>query len=215
MSEPVPERVETTDVADLMRPLYREHDEPRDGFEPVPVWMAIIFGVLFFWGGWYAANHTSDFRADVFDQPNPHVPTRTQPPQSSEEIMELGRTLYAQCAICHQADGTGLDGVHPPLKDAEWVIGAQATPERLIRLTLYGGTGEYTVKGAKYTAPMPAYGNLLRDHELAAILTYIRASWGHQGTPITTEQVRQVRTAEAGRATNGSKPFTMAELLKK
>ncbi len=31
----------------------REHAEPRDGFEPVPFWVAIVCGGLLAWGGYY------------------------------------------------------------------------------------------------------------------------------------------------------------------
>ncbi len=31
--------------------VMREHAEPRDGFEPVPMWVSLIFGGLLFWGG--------------------------------------------------------------------------------------------------------------------------------------------------------------------
>jgi mono/diheme cytochrome c family protein len=217
MSDPTPpaDTTETNDVVELMRPLYREYDEPRDGFEPVPVWLTIIFGALFFWGGWYIAHNTGNFRADVYDQPYPTIPSASNIPESPEEVMELGRKLYMQCALCHQPDGTGLEGVHPPLKGADWVIGDRATPERLAKLTLFGGIGEFTVNGVKYTAPMPAYGAQWKDHEIAAVLTYIRASWGNQATPVTPAHVAAVRQAEPTRLMNGSKGYTMAELLAK
>jgi mono/diheme cytochrome c family protein len=33
--------------------LMREHSEPRDGFEPVPFWVMVTFGLLLMWGGMY------------------------------------------------------------------------------------------------------------------------------------------------------------------
>ena len=46
----------------------REHAEPRDGFEPVPFWVALIFGGLLAWGGFYVGTNSADFRRDVFDR---------------------------------------------------------------------------------------------------------------------------------------------------
>ena len=46
----------------------REHGEPRDGFEPVPFWVAVVFGGLLAWGGFYIGTNSADFRRDVFDR---------------------------------------------------------------------------------------------------------------------------------------------------
>jgi hypothetical protein len=43
---------------------------------------------------------------------------------------------------------------------------------------------------------------------VAAVLTYIRRSWGNTGTPIAPADVREVRGASAGR----TRPWTEPEL---
>ena len=40
---------------------------------------------------------------------------------------------------------------------------------------------------------MPAMGAALSDDDLAAVLTYIRSSWGNKATPITPVMVKAVR----------------------
>ncbi len=209
--EPRPE----ADVPQMMGPLWKEHDEPRDGFEPVPFWLKIIMGGFLFWGGWYLATYSGEYRGDVFDQPAPEAARPDQLPQSPEETIELGRRLYANCALCHQAEGTGLAGQYPPLKDSEWVVGDSAKPDRLARIVLFGLKGEITVKGEKFTAHMPAFGTIWKDYQIAAVLSYVRSAWGHKAEPIAPDQVTAARRAEAGRLSNGAAPFTVAELTAK
>ncbi|WP_020473063.1 c-type cytochrome [Zavarzinella formosa] len=203
------------DVPQMMGPLYREHDEPRDGFEPVPLWMAGVFGLLIFWAGWYFATHSGDYRADVYDAPVPRNTDAGFIPHTPEQLTEAGRQLYIQCAVCHKSSGEGIPGVHPPLKDTDWVVGKEAKPERLIRIVLFGVKGEMTVNGQKYTVPMSGYGGQWKDHQVAAVLTYIRQAWGHKGEPITAEDVAKVRAEESARKYIDSESFTVPELLKK
>ena len=46
----------------------REKREPRDGYEPVPIWLICVFFALIFWGGWYLAWYSGGFRKDVLDE---------------------------------------------------------------------------------------------------------------------------------------------------
>jgi len=59
---------------------------------------------------------------------------------------------------------------------------------------------------------MSAYGigQPMTDAEVAAVVTYIRTSWGNKASPVTAAQVAQVRTATKGRKT----AMTEADLLK-
>lgn len=106
-----------------------------------------------------------------------------------------GRSIFtAACAACHQAAGTGLDGLAPPLLDSEWVLGPS---ERLVRVVLHGLSGPIKVQGRTHAGDMPAFGGLA-DEEIAAVLTYIRQEWGHSAAPIEPAQVAAIRAAAAG-----------------
>ena len=109
------------------------------------------------------------------------------------------------CAACHQADGKGRDGLAPPLAGSEWASG---TPSRPARVVLHGLTGKIVVKGQTFQLDMPAFG-LLRDEQLAAILTYVRRAWGNRAEPITPAQMQEIRTATASR----QRAWTPEELL--
>ena len=113
----------------------------------------------------------------------------------------LGQEVYhrdAHCATCHQPNGKGLDPAFPSLENSPWVSG---DPDRLIKLTLYGLMGPIEVNGKKYDGqvPMTPFGGLLDDNELAAVLTYVRNSFGNKAVPITPAAVKKVRDANANR----------------
>ena len=52
------------DVVGLHAPIVRELAEPKDGYEPIPIWFAGIFGVIVFWSGFYAATYSGNFSLD-------------------------------------------------------------------------------------------------------------------------------------------------------
>ena len=53
------------------------------------------------------------------------------------------------------------------------------------------------MNGKDYQAqvPMTPFEGLMNDEEVAAVLTYIRNSFGNRATPIEASQVRDVREA--------------------
>ena len=61
---------EAHNVQALHAPIMREQAEPRDGFEPVPFWVAVIFGGLLAWGGYYVGTNSADFRRDDANAPH-------------------------------------------------------------------------------------------------------------------------------------------------
>ncbi len=179
--------------------------EPKAARRAVPVWLFVLLFMLLYWGMVYF-----DQRGALAN-PQVYLPYRSfaelqryQPP--STEGNELGKQLFDNvCALCHNTDGTGKPGQGPPFVGSEWVLGS---PNRMIRIPLSGLTGPVTVKGQEYNLSMTAMGASMTDEQLAAVLTYIRQSWGNKATPITPAQVKAVR-AEVG---NRSQPWTAAEL---
>ena len=132
----------------------------------------------------------------------------TASPATASAAGADGAALYQQrCASCHLADGTGVPGTYPPLAGSEFVTGPAGVP---IRIVMHGLQGEITVGGTTYNGLMPAWGVgiAMSDEELAALLTYVRTSWGNQAPAVTPAEVAQVRAATEGRTT----PWTAAEL---
>ena len=114
------------------------------------------------------------------------------------ELYALGREIFSRegyCITCHQPDGKGLTASgFPPLAGTKWVTGNE---ERLIKLALKGLMGPVNVGGKTYPGqvPMTPFGGLLKDNEIAAVLTYVRNSFGNQAPAILPDKVKQVRAA--------------------
>lgn len=109
----------------------------------------------------------------------------------TSRLMQRGRRVYEACVACHLPDGKGVIGTNPPL------IGphvADAPAGRLIRAMIHGVEGTLTIDGEEYDGVMPP-AQVETDADLAAVLTYIRASWGNRGGPVTEAMVRAVRDA--------------------
>ena len=107
----------------------------------------------------------------------------------------LGKTIYERdnfCIACHGKNGEGITNLNPPLFDTEWVTGNKS---RLIKLTLKGIHGPIKVGLVEYDKclPMPGFEMKLTDIEIAAVLTYIRNSFGNKSSLITAEEVQKVR----------------------
>jgi mono/diheme cytochrome c family protein/lysophospholipase L1-like esterase len=107
----------------------------------------------------------------------------------------------AHCATCHQANGQGLDPAFPSLVGTPWVTGSE---ERMIKIALHGIHGKIEVNGKVYdpekgVPPMTAFGSILKDEEVAAVLTYVRNSWGNKAAPVLTDTVKKVREANKDR----------------
>jgi mono/diheme cytochrome c family protein len=102
----------------------------------------------------------------------------------------------ARCAACHQAGGSGVPGVFPPLNGSNWVNGPGAT---LVQILLHGIQGTLTVNGIEYNGAMPAFGGQLSDSEIAAVLSYVRGQWANRAGPVQAALVTTERAAAAGR----------------
>jgi mono/diheme cytochrome c family protein len=133
---------------------------------------------------------------------------------NSEEKAQYmaGQKVYfreGHCSTCHQPNGKGLDPAFPSLEKSSWVAGS---PDRLIKLALYGLMGPLEINGKKYDGqvPMTPFGGMLKDDEMAAVLTFVRNSFGNQATAIKPDQVKAVRDANPGRVMF----FMTDELLK-
>ena len=104
-----------------------------------------------------------------------------------------GAEIYlAQCATCHQGQGGGVPGTFPPLTDSDWVSGDKG---RLIATVLHGLQGPIEINGELYDELMPGYA-FLDDEDIAALLTFVRSSFGNNAEPVHKSEVLLVRNRE-------------------
>jgi mono/diheme cytochrome c family protein/glucose/arabinose dehydrogenase len=116
---------------------------------------------------------------------------------AEQKRFAAGQEVYRNlCVACHQAEGTGLAGLAPPLVGSKWVLGRAGLFARIV------------LNGKESTTLMPPLGATLTDQQIADVLTYVRRSWGHQATPVDVGLVREVRGASTGR----DRPWTEPEL---
>ncbi len=107
-----------------------------------------------------------------------------------EEIMQRGKDIYeTYCLMCHQTNGSGVPSTFPPLTETKHVLGSK---ENLIKIILNGQKGEIEVLGEIYDGEMPAQ-DFLSNKQIADVLTYVRNSFGNNATPISPEEVKEVR----------------------
>ncbi|MBU6178777.1 MAG: dehydrogenase, partial [Verrucomicrobia bacterium] len=162
-----------------------------------------------------AVQTAKDRLAGVAEKAVTEHPVLPAPAHLSAEAKKqylAGQEIYFReglCVTCHQPNGKGLDPAFPSIEKSPWVT---TDAERLIKITLYGLMGPIEVNGRKYDGqvPMTPFGGMLKDPEIANVLTFVRNSFGNQAEPITAEQVKKVRDSQPGRLMF----YTTEELLK-
>lgn len=114
-------------------------------------------------------------------------------PPPGDAVLATGRRLYAaHCADCHGETGQGRQNAYPPLAGNRAVTLTPAV--NAIRMTLDGGFPPGT-HGNPRPYGMPPFGHELDDAEVAAVLTWIRASWGNSAPQVTAPEVNRHRAA--------------------
>jgi mono/diheme cytochrome c family protein len=184
-----------------------EAAEPSAGNLPVPVWLMVLLFVLLYAGMVFFDRFSGWFNAEVY---MPYASLSDlqafQPRGGGGPSPEHVRAVYENnCGLCHSNDGKGKPGQAPPYVGSEWVLGS---PERMIRIPLSGLSGPVQVEGTEWNLSMPSMGAALSDDDLAAVLTYIRTSWGNKASAISPEQVKAVRAQIGAR----SQPWTAEQL---
>ena len=196
-------------------------DDLRDEAEPtvghgsiyLPMWIVGLLGLLIYWGFNYVGAYGGNYNELVY---SPYISTNQLgsflPKDETIIQLKMGAQVYGNvCVACHQPDGAGNASQAPPLAGSEWVLAEG--PNRLIRIPSAGVSGPIKAGPKEFNGSMPALGapSLMTDEQLAAVLTYIRRSWGHKASAVTVEQVQKVR---ADIQKNHPDPYTVEELLK-
>ena len=91
-----------------------------------------------------------------------------------------GARLYAgNCIACHQQDGRGIPGVYPALAGSPVVAGDPVA----LAAWIVQGTRPASRPAGRYTTVLPQFA-WLRADAAAALLTYLRRSFGNQAAAV-------------------------------
>ncbi len=165
--------------------------------------------------GTEVANGKINFAEAVKNPEDPiYGPTRKLS-RAEGQVYQMGHEVYtrdAHCATCHQHTGSGVPQIYPPFTKNAWLD----DDTRMIKILLHGLTGPMVVNGQDYgkvpgIPAMTPFASLVTDVEGAAVLSYIRQSFGNDGPFITPDQVKAVREATKTRPAG---PYTAEEILK-
>lgn len=101
-----------------------------------------------------------------------------------------GKVIYQNiCLACHQADGSGVPRMNPPLIKTSFVLGDKT---KLITIVLKGLNDDVEIEGEYYSNPMPPQSQL-KDQEIADVLTFVRNSFGNKASAVKPGEVKAVR----------------------
>jgi len=114
-----------------------------------------------------------------------------------QSVLVLGKTVYQQhCANCHGRNLEGQRNWHKrnengylpaPPHDATGHTWHHADT-LLFKMTKYGPK---SIAGEGYKTRMPAYENILSDHDIVAVLSYIKSQWPKKLIRIHNEQINR------------------------
>jgi mono/diheme cytochrome c family protein len=199
-------------------PQVTDEAEPTAGMAATPVWLFVLLLLSAYWGMYYLDQHSGGFQALVYE---PYSDLKyvqgLQPKSEGDEFIIKGREQYRlYCAVCHMENGIGNPGNGcPPLDGSEWV--AASGPNRIVRIVSKGLTGPIEVKGQVWsTGTMLAMGDAMAGDEkekadtIAAIISYIRKTFGKDASAVKPGQVQAIRE----KIKDHREAFTAEELKK-
>lgn len=188
--------------------LLREKPEPTEGYSPLPLMLLGLMSACILFSAIYLGRYSGGFSPMVYDERiPPGLQGATAAPVALDPKAAGKRVFVTNCVACHQPTGLGLPGAYPPLAGSEWADGPE---DRIIRIVLNGLSGPITVKGSQFNNSMPVFGTMLKDEQIADVLTYVRSEWGNNAPAVTPDKVKAIRAAVADRAG----PWSPEELLK-
>ena len=115
---------------------------------------------------------------------------------ATADVIRAGSIQYdIHCGSCHLPTGEGSPEQGPPLIGSPVVL--DADPASLINITLYGAQTPHIPPSDEWASRawirMDPFDNILDDEQVAALLSFIRATWGHEAGAVTPEQVAEQR----------------------
>jgi mono/diheme cytochrome c family protein len=110
--------------------------------------------------------------------------------EEGSKAQSVGGEIYAaQCSACHAHDGGGVPTMFAPLKGSS--LAQSKNPTTVIRAVLQGVRSAPT---DKYPTPhsMPSFAAKLTDGEIAAVVNYVRNSFGNQAAAVSPGDVSDI-----------------------
>ena len=113
-----------------------------------------------------------------------------------QDTMRAGSVQYdIHCGTCHLPTGLGSESTGPTLVASSVTLAAD--PASLINVTLYGAQVPHVAPSEKWQARtwklMEPFDTLLDDEQAAALLSFVRNSWGNAAGEVTSKQVASQR----------------------
>ncbi|PCH76849.1 MAG: hypothetical protein COB96_06615 [Planctomycetota bacterium] len=135
----------------------------------------------------------SDSRLDLQEQSQRKVYDDLVASAKADSKHQFESPVYRRaCAACHGTDGYGQAGLAPPLNDPNWLGLPQ---DELIGVVLDGISGQVEVSGVEWNLSMPGWRHLLKDEEVAEVLTAIQKRFATKARAFTAAEVAAVRAA--------------------
>ena len=106
------------------------------------------------------------------------------------KLMETGKASFMLCAACHGMDAKGVQA--GPSKMAPALIGSKIAlgEPSVLALVLINGIQK---EGTEYMMVMAPLGAALDDEKLAAVMTYVRGSFGNMASAVTVADATKYR----------------------
>ncbi|WP_245585244.1 cytochrome c [Solimonas flava] len=122
-------------------------------------------------------------------------PAGAKPGKPSERVMALGAKQYdIHCGTCHLPTGLGSADTAPPLAGSAF---AQAPdPSSLIDLVINGPRTPQEAPSLAWQRPwqsMKPFRQKLSDEQAAALLTFVRNSWGNAAPAVEPKDIDRMR----------------------
>lgn len=131
--------------------------------------------------------------------------SKPAPLAATDARMVRGKHVYeANCAACHDFTGKGVGTMVSALANSPGIQAPRV--DSLVHTVLLGDRGAVT-RGNPTGAAMPAFAWKLFDDDVAAVLTYVRNSWGNAAPAVDGDEVKDAR-----KQLKASAPVTMATI---
>jgi mono/diheme cytochrome c family protein len=187
--------------------------EPTATHSTVPVWIFVVMLSLLYLGFVYFDHNSGWFNPKVYGPYTSAEQLDAYTPKSgAAALLSHGKSVFEMyCGSCHGTDGMGKPNQAPPLAGSEWVNTKGF--ERLAEIPLEGLNGSFQVEGKDWGLNMAPMGAGLSNADLAAVLTYIRGTWGNKASDVSEDDIKVIR-AKIGahpQAINASQLKTLPE----